>query len=208
MKTWTASVLAAAVVLVAAASPGRAGLILYTTVLNGPSESPPNNSPGIGQAFVRIDTTRHMMDVMIVNFHDLTAPTTASHIHATTTVPFTGTAGVATTTPTFPGFPLGVTSGSYFSTFDLTLASSYNPAFITANGNSIPAAEAALEAALANGQAYLNIHTTAVPSGEIRGFLVPTAGIPEPASLALWGLGAAGAVAWRVRRRARAQTAA
>ena len=50
----------------------------------------------------------------------------------------TGTAGVATTTPTFPGFPSGVTSGSYSNTFDLTLASSWNATFITDNGGTRP----------------------------------------------------------------------
>ncbi len=34
------------------------------------------------------------------------------------------------------------------------------------------------------GEAYLNIHTTAFPGGDIRGFLVP---VPEPASLILLG---------------------
>jgi hypothetical protein len=48
---------------------------------------------------------------------------------------------VATTLPTFAGFPLGVTSGTYINTLDLTLASSYNPAFVTANGGSMPHAK-------------------------------------------------------------------
>jgi len=64
---------------------------------------------------------------------------------------------------------------------DLTLASSFNPAFVTAEG-SIGAAELALEAAIEAGTAYLNIHTTMFPTGEIRGLLTP---IPEPASLSL-----------------------
>ncbi|HRH80957.1 MAG TPA: hypothetical protein PLW81_07915 [Thiobacillaceae bacterium] len=34
----------------------------------------------------------------------------------------------------FPGFPLGVTSCSYNPLFNLTLASSFNPAFVTNNG--------------------------------------------------------------------------
>jgi hypothetical protein len=92
---------------------------------------------------------------------------------------------VATTTPTFTDFPLGVTSGEYHHDFDLTLASSYNPAFVTAEGW-IAAAEAALLGALDAGTSYLNVHTTNFPGGEIRGFLTATAA-PEPASLVLLG---------------------
>ena len=110
---------------------------------------------------------------MIVTFADLLGTTTASHIHAATAVPGTGTAGVATTVPTFTDFPLGVTSGSYDHTFDLTLPSSWNPSFISANGGTPAGAEAALASALAAGESYLNIHTTLVPGGEIRGFVTP-----------------------------------
>src|SRR5262249_8539792 len=106
----------------------------------------------------------------------------------------TGNLLVATTTPTFPDFPLMVTSGEYHHDFDLTSASSYNPAFVTAEG-SVSAAEAAFLAALDAGTAYLNIHTTTFPGGEIRGFVIAAAtAAPEPASLvllasALFGLG-------------------
>jgi hypothetical protein len=67
---------------------------------------------------------------------------TASHIHCCTAVPGTGTAAVATTTPTFAGFPLGVTGGTYDATLLMTAAGSYNPAFITANGGTPAAAVA------------------------------------------------------------------
>jgi hypothetical protein len=59
-------------------------------------------------------------------------------------------------------------------------------AFITAHGGTVPGAEAALAASLADGTAYLNIHTTVVPGGEIRGFLQS---VPEPSGLILLGIG-------------------
>ena len=107
-----------------------------------------------------------------VTFSGLIGNTSASHIHGPTATPGVGTAGVATQTPTFIGFPLGVTSGTYDHTFDTTQTSTYNAAFVTANGGTAARAEAALAASLAAGTAYLNIHTTQYPGGEIRGFLI------------------------------------
>src|SRR5207248_10939489 len=131
----------------------------YVASLHGHRESPPNAAPGTGFAEVDFDILAHIMRVQ-VTFAGLTAGTTASHIHAATVLPGTGTAGVATTVPTFPGFPLGVTSGTYDQTFNTLDLGTYNPAFVTANGGTAAGAEAALAAALASDRAYLNIHTT------------------------------------------------
>jgi hypothetical protein len=183
MKRTKVAVLIAAGLLSTGSS--EAASITYVTSLSGGTESPANASPGSGSATVIIDTVLQSMDVE-VNFSGLLSTTTASHIHCCTTVPGAGTAGVATQTPTFNSFPLGVTSGTYSHVFDLTFSSTWNTAFITANGGTPAGAEAALLDGLADGTAYLNIHTTAFPSGEIRGFLAPVpTPTPEPASLAI-----------------------
>jgi hypothetical protein len=176
----------------------QAGPITYVTALNGPNESPPNSSPATGSATVVYDPTAHTLAVN-VSFSGLTTLSTAAHIHATTAAPGTGTAGVATVMPAFPGFPLNVTSGSYMGTLDLTSLSSYNPAFVTNNGGTTASAEATLAAALANDQAYLNIHTSMFPSGEIRGFLLA---VPEPLSIVMLSTGVLGVLAyqWRTKK--------
>ncbi|HEX3167360.1 MAG TPA: CHRD domain-containing protein [Chitinophagaceae bacterium] len=143
---------------------------VYWVTLSGPAEVPANNSPGTGKALVTIDAVANTMRVQ-VTFSGLMAGVTNSHIHASTAVAGSGTAGVATTTPTFTGFPSGVTAGAYDNTFNMLLASSYNPVYVTANGGTPASAWVALRTAIAAGRSYLNIHSTLFPNGEIRGFL-------------------------------------
>src|SRR6516225_10219495 len=132
----------------------RANTMTFGGILSGANEVPPNNSPGMGSVAVVLDPTAETIQI-IASFFGLTAPDTAAHIHCCQTTPgMPPTVGVATTVPTFgalgpnPEFPLGVTSGAYNQTFDLTNSTFYNPAFVTLEGGTIPQAEAALIAGL------------------------------------------------------------
>ena len=111
-----------------------ANAVTYDVVLTGPNESPANASTGTGFAVITIDTTANTLNIVSDTFSGLLGTTTVSHIHCCTLVPGTGTAGVATQTPTFPGFPSGVTSGTYSMSFDMTQSSTWNPTFINNNG--------------------------------------------------------------------------
>ena len=194
---------AAAIALTVLSAPVKADILVFTAALSGANEVPAVNSPGTGNAVVTVDTVANTMTVS-ATFSGLlpttaggaTSGTTASHIHCCT--PPGANAGVATTTPSFPGFPLGVTSGTFLNTFNLTLASTYNPAFVTLQGGTVNGARIAFLAGLQGGQTYFNIHTNAFGGGEIRGQLQP---VPEPATMILLGTGLAAVAGRKLRRR-------
>ena len=150
----------------------------FAASLDGASENPPNASPGTGAATVEIDTVAGTLTIRI-DLAGLTGRTTAAHIHCCTADPGSGMIGIAMTPATLTGFPFGVTSGNYEQRFDLTNSSTYTLNFIANfGGSSTEGTEAALIAGIQAGKAYLDIHSTAFPAGEVRGFLAPAASRP------------------------------
>lgn len=185
-----------AVIASLAGATAHASIIHFTTTMNGAGEAPPTPSTGTGIASLDFDTVLRTLFIQ-ASFTGLSTPTVASHIHCCTALPGAGTALVATTAPSFQGFPLGVTSGTFTTTLDLNLLSSYNPAFVAQHGGTVATAAADLLAGMLAGTSYFNIHTTTFPGGEIRGFLLA---LPEPWTVGLMGVGLV-AIGWSSRRR-------
>jgi hypothetical protein len=165
----------------------------FTASASGALSVPPNASPGT--SITKLDVGNSSMSVD-VPFANLISPTSMAHIHCCTSGAFTGTAPIAVP---FDGFPTGVTSGSYSNTFALDDPLTYDPGFLAANGGTPQSATTALLNAIAANEAYVNIHTTAFPQGEIRGWLV-AAPVPEPGEWAMLGMGVGGLL-WMGRRR-------
>jgi CHRD domain len=185
-------------VLVLPSSVANAIPITFEATLAGANEVPPVVSPGTGLATVILDAAAETLQIN-VTFSGLTSNTMAAHIHCC--APLGTNAGVATTVPAFPGFPLGVTSGTYSSqVFDLTQPLIYNPAFVTLQGGTIAGAEAALIAGIEGGLTYLNIHTVNFGGGEIRGQLTAVPGPVVGAGLPGLLLASGGLLVWWRRR--------
>jgi hypothetical protein len=159
-------------VIIVVTSTASAATHNFEAFLDGLNASPPNNSPATGLALVNYDDIAHTLTVD-VSFRNLQGFPSGSHIHAPTAAPYSGLALVATTQPSFIGFPTNVATGTYHTDLDLTNESSFNPTF---DGGTPATQEVALMSAISSGRAYLNIHTSAVPSGEIIGFFISLPG--------------------------------
>lgn len=177
------------------ASSADAATHLFAAQLSGNNEVPPIVSPATGEVRLTLDDVANSLRIE-ATFSGLLGPTTAAHIHCC--APLGTNVPPATVVPTFPAFPLGVSSGSFDQTFNLLDASFYNPAFVTANGGTVLDARNAFVSALHDQTGYFNIHSSAFPAGEIRGQI---GAIPETSTWAMMiaGFGLVGGLA-RARR--------
>jgi hypothetical protein len=218
MRTPLAPVVAVlAAAIFAVARPAHAVQHFYAFVMDGPSENPPNASPGSGTGLAIYDDVAGTLQ-LTATFAGLNAGVTQTHFHAVTTVsglpdnnPVGETlsqaaaavpnAGIAVGNTTLPGFPLGVTSGAYSQTLNLNDPLIYGAGFLAAQGGTAAGARAAFVGALASGRTYWNVHTASpngFPGGEIRGFPIPV--IPEPATMGLATIAFGTLVALRRRK--------
>ncbi len=171
---------------------------LFVAVLDGLQENPAVATPGTGTGTANYNPITQILAIDI-SYSGLVAPTIDAHLHCCSTSLGTN-AGVAIGFTGAGGFVLGSTSGNYSHSFDLSLASTYNPPFLTASGGTAALARDRLLNAMRVGVsndplpgdsniAYFNLHTSFRPGGEIRGNLLP--GIPEPSTVLLLTMGLA-----------------
>ena len=141
----------------------QANIISYNVTLNGAQSVLPNFSPAFGSATVTVDDVLDTVFVALTFSGLIGGNASAAHIHCCVPTNANGPVVIP-----FTGFP-AATSGTYSNTF------------LGVSAANIAGIEAGL--------AYINIHNAEFPGGEIRGDILPTLAVPEPASLWLMMLG-------------------
>ncbi len=162
---------------VSLALPASAAIVTFTATLGSAGEPVPT-STATGSATVTFDNVANTVGVN-VSWSGLLGSGPFGHIHCCTTVAGTGNSGVSLGFATLTD----AATGSYVDTFT-------------------PGNFATLLNGVSDGKAYVNIHTRGTfGGGEIRGFLLPAATVPEPTALALT-LSALGLAAVALKRKA------
>jgi hypothetical protein len=151
---------AVAAALLFSATPSSAQVVNLVATLSGGEETP---APGlltgaVGTATVSVDAVSEEISVTL-NLFNFSTGTSAGHIH----VAPRGVAG-----PVVVNFPIPTQR-----TGDLQLSFRVGPSAFAPNpAIGIATMQDAIQA-IVGGNAYVNIHTSANPGGEIRGQLVP-----------------------------------
>lgn len=121
--------------------------VTYVAHMTAAAETPPTGATGTGTATLVLEGNRLRYTVTV---HGLTGPATMAHIHV-------GKAG-ASGPPVF-SFPVKHVAAGTLAEGDVDLSKEVAKGV---SGDS-------LKALLADGNAYVNVHTKAHPGGEIRG---------------------------------------
>ena len=171
-------------------SRANAHFVVRSVSLTGPGG-------GFGSGLVELDLDLVQMRVQL-NFNNLSSNTTGAFLFANPKPNQPAQAAL----PSFTGFPTGVTSGTYTRTFDLTVAQTYDGAFLAAAdtglGQTVVDALKALHDSAEDETAFIRITTASFPGGAISGHL---SAVPEPSSLALVGILGSGFALFQMRKR-------
>lgn len=135
------------------AGAAHAQTVVFDVPLNGPQVVPPNTAPGMGMASLSLDTITRDL-VISGTYNNLVGIVTEAHIHRGNP----GSNGPALVTLTHTGGRNGTFSGA--ATLNQGAANS-----------------------VLNGMAYVDVHTTVVTDGEIRGQLLEVDNLDCPAEL-------------------------
>ena len=176
-RSFSKSLLAAAAL--AATLPAAAATFSFMAGLSGANEATPNASTATGTTLVTFDDVLNNVTVNVI-FSGLATAATAAHIHCCAA----------------PGVNVGVAMG--LAGFPASTSNTYNAVLTTFSpGNTF----ASVLLGAQSGLAYVNLHNTTFPGGEIRGNLIP---VPEVSTYAMMlaGLVAVGAMARRRHLRA------
>jgi hypothetical protein len=160
--------------LLAVAAPTSFGATVeFGAILSGGAEVPSVATPGNGEALIVFDDETGNL-AWLISFDDLLAPAAAAHIHAVapgTADPAAANGGVAINLVPGTISGVGATSGIFAGAQSLDLVG-----------------DAGFIDQLFAGELYINIHSSAVPSGEIRGHILGASVSVVPLPMAAWML--------------------
>lgn len=182
------SILLASAALLATPLAANALVYQFNASLKGASEVPANAATGTGVAtlFYNDNNTALTTDdsySFSLSAFGLTGPATGYHIHAAALAGANAPIQVNLALSPFVHFIAGGT--------------------LLVGGSAVATPYAAFLSDLLAKKAYVNIHTTAHPGGEIRGQMLQVAVVPEPSTYALL-LAGLGMVGMAIRRRSQA----